>query len=903
VCLLLVVASVLPPAVKGVSSSVVISEFRVRGPVGGSDEFVEIFNLSASPVDISGWKIRGSNSAGTISTRATVPAGTVLAPGCYFLFTNSSASGGPYSGPVPGNVTYATGITDDGGLALTLPSDVVVDAAGMSAGSAFKEGTPLAALGTSNQNRGYERLPGGAAGNGQDTDNNAGDFALISPSTPQNAASPCVNVNPTNPTGSGAAAPNSLAHGDSTVLTVNVTPGSNPASTNLAVVADLTAIGGSAAQSFYDDGIQGGDAIPNDRIFTFTSTIGGATTPGNVSLPVTISDAQARSGTSKIDLTVIPPVTPIHTLQGSGDVSPFDGQLVRTSGVVTALKSNGFFLQTPDAGADADPATSQGIFVFTGITPPLPAAVGNLVEVSGNLQEFRPGSDPFSPPMTEITAPAVVVISTGNPLPAPITLTTAHTLPSGGLNQLEKYEGMRVYVGALTTTSPTLGSVSEANATGNSNGVFYAVIKGLARPFREAGIHILDPLPAGTPCCIPRWDGNPELLRVDSDGQTGAARIEVNSGATVSNVTAVLDFGFRAYTLLPDPGTAPGVSGLTDVSALPAPAANEFTVTTMNLERFFDTVNDPGISDVALSPAAFATRLHKVSLAIRNVMRMPDIIGVQEMENLSTLQAVADKINNDAVAAGQPNPLYVPYLEEGNDIGGIDVGFLVKSSRVTVVTVTQVGKFDTYIDPNSNQPEILNDRPPLVLEAIIQSSSGPNLPVTVIVNHLRSLNGVDDAVDGNRVRTKRASQAEFLAAYVQQRQAANFREEIILLGDFNAFQLNDGYVDLIGTIKGTPTAANKVVKASPDLVNPNLANFVNEFKAADRYSFVFDGNAQVLDHVIITGRMFPRATRFFFARNNADYPESLRGDGTRSERYSDHDHLVVYFKLPLPGQD
>ncbi|MGH9787956.1 MAG: lamin tail domain-containing protein, partial [Candidatus Acidiferrales bacterium] len=142
--LVLLCALLLPSLLSGVSTSVVISEFRVRGPNGGSDEFVEIYNLSSSPVTIGGWKIRGSNNAAFVSTRATITAGTVLNPGCHYLLTNSSTSGGPYSGSMPGNQTYGTGITDDGGIALTLPDDTVVDMVGMSAGSAFKEGTPLA---------------------------------------------------------------------------------------------------------------------------------------------------------------------------------------------------------------------------------------------------------------------------------------------------------------------------------------------------------------------------------------------------------------------------------------------------------------------------------------------------------------------------------------------------------------------------------------------------------------------------------------------------------------------------------------------------------------------------------------------------------------------------------------
>src|SRR5439155_1043393 len=158
-----------------------------------------------------------------------------------------------------------------------------------------------------------------------------------------------------------------------------------------------------------------------------------------------------------------------------------------------------------------------------------------------------------------------------------------------------------------------------------------------------------------------------------------------------------------------------------------------------------------------------------------------DIIGVEEMENSTALQALADKINADAVAAGGPDPQYlgcpvnstVPcLLVEGNDIGGIDVGFLVKSARVTVVDVTQEGKDTTYTEPGG-ATAILNDRPPLILRAEVRATGDPTLapsPVTVIVNHLRSLSGVDDPADGARVRLKRKTQAEFLAKLIQQRQ-------------------------------------------------------------------------------------------------------------------------------------
>ena len=127
-------------------------------------------------------------------------------------------------------------------------------------------------------------------------------------------------------------------------------------------------------------------------------------------------------------------------------------------------------------------------------------------------------------------------MSTGNPLPAAITLTASDTSPTGSIEQLERFEGMRVHVDSLTAVSPTQGTINETNATSTSNGVFYGVITGVDRPFREPGVEVPDPLPPGSPCCVPRFDANPERLRVDSDA-IGAPALEVTSGALVTNLT------------------------------------------------------------------------------------------------------------------------------------------------------------------------------------------------------------------------------------------------------------------------------------------------------------------------------------------------------------------------------
>ena len=167
----------------GGDSGVVISEFRTRGAVGGNDEFVEIYNNSDAPIDISGYRLFGSNNAGTTSVRATVPAGVVLPARAHYLFFNSTLNTG-YSLSVPGNRNFTTGVTDDGGVAIfDATGTTPLDAVGMSAGSAYKEGTTLGAV-TTNGNRSYERKPGGSATALQDTGDNAADFRLLTGTAP-----------------------------------------------------------------------------------------------------------------------------------------------------------------------------------------------------------------------------------------------------------------------------------------------------------------------------------------------------------------------------------------------------------------------------------------------------------------------------------------------------------------------------------------------------------------------------------------------------------------------------------------------------------------------------------------------------------------------------------------------
>ncbi|HSK73239.1 MAG TPA: hypothetical protein VK892_16185 [Pyrinomonadaceae bacterium] len=598
----------------------------------------------------------------------------------------------------------------------------------------------------------------------------------------------------------------------------------------------------------------------------------------------------------------------INEVQGDKNVSPFEGQTARLTGIVTARLKTGFFIQTPDDKVDNNPNTSEGIYVYTRTEPTGEAAIGNLVSVTGTIEEFRPKSEPLSLPITELSMfkdrDIIKVESKNNPLPKPVILSFAD-FASDVIDALEKYEGMRVQVAEMTVVAPTNGRVDIKTSSSQSNGIFYGVLKGIPRPFREPGIEIYDyillqdkdkeKLKKSYPK-IPVFDNNPERLRIESAAQLGAQTIDVPAYAEIKNLTGVLHYAYRAYAVLVDVDSKHSVSNLVKAEPLPATNERQFSVAGMNLENFFDDEDDPAIKEDLVTTEAFERRMKKISLAIRDYLKNPDVIGIVEAENLAALKRLAKRINDDAVAAGKPNPQYEAFLVDGNDGRGIDNGLLVKTARVKVLETKQLGKDDKYKHPEKKDDVYLNDRPPLMLRASIEDSkTGQPFEFMVVVNHLKSFLGYDDPKQQDNVRLKKRLQAEFLAKFVQERQKANPNERIILLGDFNAYQFNDGIVDQIGTIIGKPAGKEEVMNPSEDFVNPDMINLVNVIKADQRYSYVFDGNAQVLDHIIISDALKKHIQGFGYARLNADFPETYRNDNNRVERFSDHDAAVAYF--------
>jgi hypothetical protein len=196
-------------AAPSTSGGLLISEFRLRGPQGVRDEFVEVYNPSNSPLYVratdnsDGWALATNNGA-TTTVLAVIPNGTVIPARGHLLFTDAPDVAGTdvttyslnsYPGKsnpastlrgADGDIGWGVDVVDTAGLALfktalsaNFSVATLMDAAGpatLPAGSLFKEGTGFGALPTSNlQYTMFRRFGSGVP---VDSNNNATDFTF-----------------------------------------------------------------------------------------------------------------------------------------------------------------------------------------------------------------------------------------------------------------------------------------------------------------------------------------------------------------------------------------------------------------------------------------------------------------------------------------------------------------------------------------------------------------------------------------------------------------------------------------------------------------------------------------------------------------------------------------------------
>ena len=879
-----------------------ISQFRVRGPSGGNDEFVELFNAGATALDLSGYKFNASNSSGTTGTRLTFPSGTSIAPGCHLLLTNSASSG--YSGSVAGDLKYSTGVTDDGGLAILDASGQTVDQVGLSSGSAYKAGTPLASLGSTNADKGYGRKTNGA-GVPQNTGDNQADFVMVSPTAPHNAASGCAVMNL------------SLSIADATVTVRGAADVAMPFAVTLNQPAPAGGVSVHVATQDDTATVAAGDYDAVDTTLTiaqgqtqasFNVNVHGRTTGTpdkafQVKLDQPTGGATlARGSAIGAILYDIPVAAEIWQIQGREQTSPLLGKSVKTSGnVVTAVGPAGFTMQTPDSRADADPLTSNGIYVFTSSKPVV--AIGDVVDVDATVDNYYH--------LTELKNAKVTVTAHGTTLPKAVIFgaNTPSTDPnhlSCGATNFQCFVGMRVVIenGMINTGNKRFSTEPFAEVSITANG---------KRSLRQPGVRFGVPVPDGVD--LPNWSGNPEVFKMNTD-DFGAVPVNTPFVAgTTFRAEGIISYDFGAYTFIPTKFQVKYAAPMPRAVSPTPPLA--VRIGAFNTERFcdseFNTTYTCSGDSKEPTPEQVALKTRRLSAYIGSVLKLPDVLSVEEVKSLAVLQGLAKQLGDDYPVK------YEAFLLPGHDPSGINVGFLVRTDRVRVQSVRQLAADETWDDNGSTA--FVHDHPPLLLTAEVRG-----MRFHVISVHPKARTNVDkDTATAVRDRQKRFTQAVSLARQVQDLQLRYPSRPLLVVGDFNAYQFSDGWVDVVGLVSGRYKDSENLLKLGGNIVRPALWNAVESVPENDRYSFLFTENfgeiqgytsagsgnsgrqvptVQVLDHALLNRAAAFRFLRMQYGRADLDAPAQTEADAanaadwTKAIGASDHDGFVVDLFAP-----
>ncbi|HEX9930520.1 MAG TPA: DNA/RNA non-specific endonuclease [Pyrinomonadaceae bacterium] len=304
------------------SPNIVVSQFYGGGGQGGAaykNDFVELFNRGGAPVNLNGWSLQYASASGADWLVTNLPNATIQ-PGQYFLiqlgFNGTAGADLPapdYIAPLVAGRTFVLNMATASGKLALVSTTVQLPAATCPVDSSIIDFVGYGDSATCFENVRTPNLSVATAGkrnaNGcQDTDNNASDFTIAAPAprNSQTAPNSCGNIGNVL-AASGAANPNTISPGGTTLLTVRVFPATDPASFGISVVGNLTAVGGAANQQFFDDG-SNGDQTAGDNIYSFQIQIPAGQAGGSVVIPTTTTDAQSRTANATINLTISAPL-------------------------------------------------------------------------------------------------------------------------------------------------------------------------------------------------------------------------------------------------------------------------------------------------------------------------------------------------------------------------------------------------------------------------------------------------------------------------------------------------------------------------------------------------------------------------------------------------------------------
>ncbi len=564
------------------------------------------------------------------------------------------------------------------------------------------------------------------------------------------------------------------------------------------------------------------------------------------------------------------PQVRIHDIQGAGHRSALAGQAVgNVPGIVTAVATNGFYLQDPQA--DANPFTSEGIFVFTSSAPTV--AVGAALRVTGVVAEFRPGGNVDSLTITELTSPtispwtdapsgaiAAVVLGVDRVIPnSVINNDGAVNVETGGdfdpasegIDFWESLEGMVVQVTDGLTTSPTahFGTSDELWVLANNGaGATSQTVRGGS--------------------LVTATDFNPERIQLDDliNGATVFADVDV--GTRLNTVTGVVNYDFNNFEILVSaaPTVAQASSLQREVTNLQGDVTH-LTIATFNVEN--------------LDPSDGAAKFGALAGAIVNNLRTPDIINLEEVQDNNgavndavvdaslTIQTLIDAI----AAAGGPVYQYrqlnpVDDSSGGEPGGNIRVVFLYNPQRVGFVEGTLQNLVDTDL---SNGNAFDGSRSPLAGDFSFNGQT-----VTVIGNHFNSKGG-DDPLFGVTQppvlasEAQRNQQADSVADFIEARLITHPGAQVVVAGDLNDFEFS------------APLSR---------LESAGLTSLIETLAVNERYSYNFEGNAQTLDHLMASDSLVGKLDGYDVVHMNSEFADQV----------SDHDPVVARFTMEVPGQ-
>jgi uncharacterized repeat protein (TIGR01451 family) len=651
-----------------------------------------------------------------------------------------------------------------------------------------------------------------------------------------------------------------------------------------------------------------GQTITFPATYTFNVTVNGDATPEsdetffvnitNVSpANVQVSDGQGLGTIVNDDF------SRIHDVQGNGAATPVPGSTVTVEGVVTSdfqgTNIQGFFLQEEDADADADPATSEGIFIFCGACP-TPVAEGQRVRATGTVSEFNLLTE-----ITASTAPSVVVTNAGNNL-AQVTPATIDLPIAGVVNDYyEAREGMKVtFVDTLT--------VSEYFELGRY-GQIILYEGGRPRQFTEANA----PSVAGNAAWADTLSRRQVILDDDNNAQewylttstppgpadglqyvfypraNGGLSVGTQGtdffrgGDLVNGLTGVLHWSFAgqagtdAWRIRPTAANPATFTVANPRPATPPAVGGSIHVVGMNLLNYFTTIDTTaststgpcapsGTLDCRGADSAAELTRQRARAALVICTLNADVYGFAELENTTPSASITDLLGAVNASCGGAHPY--AFANTGGTLG---------TDAIRVQQIYRTGIVSPVGSPLSDLDPI-HSRPPTAQTYDVVDAANPAFGqrFTAVINHFKSkgssagLPGDADIGDGaGASNATRTAQASRLLTWINSTVLpAAGDPDVLLLGDFNAYAKEDPINTLIGG---------------------GYTDLETLFHGANAYSYLFDGQLGHLDYGFASASMLPQVTGADAWHINADevdlfdYNDEIRdspGESTFEEK-------------------